>query len=904
MAVTYAELKKFNDKHDPKTGRFTFKNGTGSGMSSDNTSTAARLKAEYDKEASTYALLGLDTAPLDDKYELLTVLNPGTKVNIGAMPDELRKQTVDTVKRFVDKYPMAKDAISKINVGDSKKSTLDLEYDYFKENPTSMAFYNRKNGELCLNPAFYDKKSSRSKEFADVYKGTVERGFHPQGTDYNSVIVHEMAHAIDNYYSRTNNTDFSGDTVREVNFYMRKEKKDFSAEAQKSGLSTYATVNEKEFFAEAIAEYFCSPNPREIATRVGNVLDSRMDNDRHFKRTYKNLYDRADDVVKSYSELKKFNPYHDKLGRFASANGASSFTIASNKPFMDKALARAKEKEKNRTSGVKTSGKDTEGRKLTKEQEEYFKDSKVRDSEGNLIVMYHGTANGGAFTEFEGNKLGNQSRLSQIGQGFYFTNSKEEAKSYMSNVDVYGNVSGGKNPHLHEVYLDVKKPFTIGKDKLDVDKAKKVYMEGDYDWFFSNGLPHELANKQLKNGKKYSKQELQGMSKEEKVSLYVDENYMDGSTYGTKSVLQNMVKAYKHGNQDALLKSMGRNLGCDGIVEEVKTGMYQYSVFSSNQIKSVSNPNPTNDANINKAVSYERLKKFNPYHGRDGRFTFANGATSFTYKPGTKAGDKAIEREKARQAGNGWASKIEDERQKVLAMSKGDKGIYLHENDADTYENLVSAMRGGKLDDYVKDYFDIMKQNGDPTPAKSVDKQYYFPSDTKDWGDARLNKIQELTGVDRRTAIDIHTEMRTWTSSRWDSADTETIDSYIEKAPAFGGKIYRGMRFSTAEDYDAFMSGIEKGSELSLMNGRNSSWSSSEEVARRFGHAGDQEFNSVVITCAKNRTSVPIDYIAGNGEDEVVSHSKAKWTVLHYETEETRAGKRKAYITVVEKGDD
>ena len=34
---------------------------------------------------------------------------------------------------------------------------------------------------------------------------------------------------------------------------------------------------------------------------------------------------------------------------------------------------------------------DNQGRELTKEQQEYFKDSKVRDDEGNLKVMYHGT---------------------------------------------------------------------------------------------------------------------------------------------------------------------------------------------------------------------------------------------------------------------------------------------------------------------------------------------------------------------------------------------------------------------------------------------------------------------------------------------------------------------------------
>ncbi len=45
----------------------------------------------------------------------------------------------------------------------------------------------------------------------------------------------------------------------------------------------------------------------------------------------------------------------------------------------------------------------------------------------------------------------------------------------------------------------------------------------------------------------------------------------------------------------------------------------------------------------------EAVEKFNPYHGRDGRFTSANAAASFTYAPGKSAAhNKAIEREKKR----------------------------------------------------------------------------------------------------------------------------------------------------------------------------------------------------------------------------------------------------------------
>ena len=42
---------------------------------------------------------------------------------------------------------------------------------------------------------------------------------------------------------------------------------------------------------------------------------------------------------------------------------------------------------------------DDQGAALSKEQQEFFRDSKVRDADGKLMRMYHGTPNGG-FTEF------------------------------------------------------------------------------------------------------------------------------------------------------------------------------------------------------------------------------------------------------------------------------------------------------------------------------------------------------------------------------------------------------------------------------------------------------------------------------------------------------------------------
>ena len=41
----------------------------------------------------------------------------------------------------------------------------------------------------------------------------------------------------------------------------------------KEALSEYAATNQSEFFAEAFSEYLNNPNPREVARKVGELLD-------------------------------------------------------------------------------------------------------------------------------------------------------------------------------------------------------------------------------------------------------------------------------------------------------------------------------------------------------------------------------------------------------------------------------------------------------------------------------------------------------------------------------------------------------------------------------------------------------------------------------------------------------
>ena len=83
---------------------------------------------------------------------------------------------------------------------------------------------------------------------------------------------------------------------------------------------------------------------------------------------------------------------------------------------------------------------DTDGNELSEQQIEYFKDSKVRDNEGRLIKVYHGTK--ADFTVFDRDKIGSTGRFE--GAGFNFTPVQERASSYANGQNVmegYLNIS-------------------------------------------------------------------------------------------------------------------------------------------------------------------------------------------------------------------------------------------------------------------------------------------------------------------------------------------------------------------------------------------------------------------------------------------------------------------------------
>lgn len=112
---------------------------------------------------------------------------------------------------------------------------------------------------------------------------------------------------------------------------------------------------------------------------------------------------------------------------------------------------------------------DSQGRELTQEQQEFFRDSKVVDSQGRLRVMFRG--DGEQFTVFDRKR----SRYSNMyGRGFYFTDSETHASQYGSARQFYLNIT---NPVLTD-------ETTITRAQMR--KFLKAVAENEDDFSFEN----------------------------------------------------------------------------------------------------------------------------------------------------------------------------------------------------------------------------------------------------------------------------------------------------------------------------------------------------------------------------------------------------------------------------------
>ena len=119
---------------------------------------------------------------------------------------------------------------------------------------------------------------------------------------------------------------------------------------------------------------------------------------------------------------------------------------------------------------------DSDGKKLSVKQEEYFKDSKVRDENGNLLVMYHGT-NSPGFTVFDPQYSDDKTSL-------FFTSNPEMANTYTElqdkgkDLDVYNLVTEKSTAdEFNKAAKKIGSPYRVVKITPEwLEKRKSQFM--------------------------------------------------------------------------------------------------------------------------------------------------------------------------------------------------------------------------------------------------------------------------------------------------------------------------------------------------------------------------------------------------------------------------------------------
>ena len=282
---------------------------------------------------------------------------------------------------------------------------------------------------------------------------------------------------------------------------------------------------------------------------------------------------------------------------------------------------------------------DSQGNELSLAVQKRFANSKAVDENGNLKVLYHGTANGEFYTfdKSKGNVEGD------FGSGFYFTdNETDVTQNYEGGgpdfdnkvarraeeiaeeegIDYYEAEEMAENElfkgsNVHTVYLNIENPAIVGETYLfEYDSYAENYDREDYD----SDEDYEGDVERLI------------VDDIDQIIWDIERNVDLYSTDGIADVLWNAVNEggidieqlkakinglYLEDNNgnfagNEVTRQIIESLGYDGIIDNtvsskfnmnLEEGTTHYIVFKPNQIKSIDNQNPTDDPDIRKSLS-------------------------------------------------------------------------------------------------------------------------------------------------------------------------------------------------------------------------------------------------------------------------------------------------------------
>nr|DAP80533.1 MAG TPA: minor capsid protein [Caudoviricetes sp.] len=210
------------------------------------------------------------------------------KVSFGTkMSPDMATSIVNNAKKIFDKYPDIKGFVRNFEAGPMKST-----YAYFKYG------YGKNGNVLTLKTS--TTLMGNVEQAEKYYNNDIEKGFHPKGTTYNDIIVHEMGHVIDAYLTakkkglsnlkhdtmtkedmKTMYYSYSSDPASTdiINQAFKNlgitEMKDKSATIK--NLSRYALESRKETLAEAFADAMANGDAAQpLSKEILKIIDKEM----------------------------------------------------------------------------------------------------------------------------------------------------------------------------------------------------------------------------------------------------------------------------------------------------------------------------------------------------------------------------------------------------------------------------------------------------------------------------------------------------------------------------------------------------------------------------------------------------------------------------------------------------
>lgn len=214
---------------------------------------------------------------------------------------------------------------------------------------------------------------------------------------------------------------------------------------------------------------------------------------------------------------------------------------------------------------------DSQGRKLTDAQREYFADSKVVDEQGNLLEVYHGSPIEN-ITTFDRSRAGQNSNVYND-SAIWFSDVDGEATNFAykkQNGSLSTTEKRGEKGEVYSAYLNMTNPFDFNKLADDSQMMDDLYESLNDDGMFdSKSAFVKRVKSDLDAGNHQS------------IKTLIDFDSLESKGYD--GVVARMYS--NKNNNDAL----------------------EYGVFNANQIKSVDNQSPTEDADIRFSISQQEV---------------------------------------------------------------------------------------------------------------------------------------------------------------------------------------------------------------------------------------------------------------------------------------------------------